>query len=721
MISVDLNSIPEFLKKSELYKNISSDETIHVPKKLYCQSIQVNNINDLINITHVMRYWMVNQLPQEVINYLTNNSDCELDFVYYDLSNTFKDFPSIDLMRALTLKDDREKICCLAECGAIEQIKPMIDNGYDLKKTNESNYWCYWYENLSYLAAKNNHLKCLEFLHNHGCIIDSKTMNVAIENNNLEIIKYLNSKGIDVCINSILSQNNLQLLKRVFDLNLCCNKNINTYRLSDIMKNNKYNCLKLLIDNECELNYDEIFNNYNYDIKMLKLLLDYLKLNNPIFYKSKKIMMYLALMNIKNTKILFETMQLDDKEKNVIMSLAIRLSSLKIVKYLHEEIKIDFNDNHIQYSCEKLEMLKYVYSKTNKIYSYVNIYITKEYEFIKFLFDSGYTINKYQHDSSSGYLYNDSIVQICEKDDLCFFKYLNDYITIVQCKCLFTKRRDPIYIDKNKFASSYIFGLAIENGSINIIKHLYDLRFTAEKNCLINKQYKNIDTLKYLVLHGCEYDSSTFWYAAQNNYLDCVKFLHEYTISNSSNSRNNIWDFYTTLNAADHEDRLELFKYTCDNGCPIDEEVTYRAVRAGNFEALKYIHEHVCYLSKTQCKEKFCSHTPCKEKFCSHTPCKEKFCSHTPWDRTACKCAIIYGRYKCLRYMYENGCRWTVFEFGDWDKGRYLEDEESLKHYGMKDKIMCIKYAFQQKKIDNVTLGKIIKQEKFNHLNFLLS
>ena len=54
--SLTLNDIPDFLKDSELCKNIVSDESFDVPIELFKEELIINNFEDLINYIKIFDY-----------------------------------------------------------------------------------------------------------------------------------------------------------------------------------------------------------------------------------------------------------------------------------------------------------------------------------------------------------------------------------------------------------------------------------------------------------------------------------------------------------------------------------------------------------------------------------------------------------------------------------------------------------------------------------------
>ena len=59
-ISLTINDISEYLKDSELLKNIESDESFEVLIEFFRKEIIINTFDDLIDYIKIFDYWMIN-------------------------------------------------------------------------------------------------------------------------------------------------------------------------------------------------------------------------------------------------------------------------------------------------------------------------------------------------------------------------------------------------------------------------------------------------------------------------------------------------------------------------------------------------------------------------------------------------------------------------------------------------------------------------------------
>ena len=62
MQSLHKNEIPEYLKDSEFYKSIESDELFEIPIEYYKQEIIINTFEDLIIYIRILDFWLVNKI-----------------------------------------------------------------------------------------------------------------------------------------------------------------------------------------------------------------------------------------------------------------------------------------------------------------------------------------------------------------------------------------------------------------------------------------------------------------------------------------------------------------------------------------------------------------------------------------------------------------------------------------------------------------------------------
>ena len=84
METIKISLLPKCLQTSELAITID-ESSISVPKKYFLNKIpNIRSEKQFLQILNILRYWMVNELPQEIYDYLQNNDQPNL--------NDYKDF-----------------------------------------------------------------------------------------------------------------------------------------------------------------------------------------------------------------------------------------------------------------------------------------------------------------------------------------------------------------------------------------------------------------------------------------------------------------------------------------------------------------------------------------------------------------------------------------------------------------------------------------------------
>ena len=93
-IQLNINDIPKYLIGSELHNIFLSnkDQNIYISKKFYKETTEVNSLDDLTHLLYVLRYWSVNDIPNDIYKFVENNKDLNYDNIY----ETFNDMILID-------------------------------------------------------------------------------------------------------------------------------------------------------------------------------------------------------------------------------------------------------------------------------------------------------------------------------------------------------------------------------------------------------------------------------------------------------------------------------------------------------------------------------------------------------------------------------------------------------------------------------------------------
>ena len=125
--NLTINDIPDFLRDSELCKNIRSNDTFDVPIELIKKEIIINDCKDLIDYIKIFDYWMINTIPNKFYDWIFNNKDK----VNMTLLN--EKFVMNDLLKQIKIiiNTSNDKICSIAALyGLIDLLKYTHKNGY---------------------------------------------------------------------------------------------------------------------------------------------------------------------------------------------------------------------------------------------------------------------------------------------------------------------------------------------------------------------------------------------------------------------------------------------------------------------------------------------------------------------------------------------------------------------------------------------------------------
>lgn len=72
--TITINDIPEFLKDSELCKNIKSSDSFDIPTGLFKKEIIITTNQDLIDYIRIFDYYMINKIPNEIYEWYSKKN-----------------------------------------------------------------------------------------------------------------------------------------------------------------------------------------------------------------------------------------------------------------------------------------------------------------------------------------------------------------------------------------------------------------------------------------------------------------------------------------------------------------------------------------------------------------------------------------------------------------------------------------------------------------------
>jgi hypothetical protein len=184
MISIQLSDIPAYLHSSELYKTFSQNsskdqgEILSVPQNCFKKNTGVINTKDLCELLSTVRYWALDELPNEVYEFVTSNA-----LIVHDIIEQFAtQFPTLYAVQELP------KSCWLAKTarlGDVHFMRYLHSRGYEW-----DNECCH--------AAGYGHLESLTYAHQNGCCLgtgDRCACKAALTGGHLECLKYARENG----------------------------------------------------------------------------------------------------------------------------------------------------------------------------------------------------------------------------------------------------------------------------------------------------------------------------------------------------------------------------------------------------------------------------------------------------------------------------------------------------------------------------------------------
>ena len=231
---ISINTIPKYLKKSDLYKNFDkNDKFISIPKNKFEYEIKINNLDDLYKYLEICRYWMVNDCPHEIYNYVYNNRN---NINLLEIKEHFYDLFIIDELEFLI--KGKSLMYTSVKKGNLNLLKFL----HKIKIP--------WNVSTCYYATESGNLDCLKYLHENGCPWDCNTTECAAVYGHLNCLKYAHKNGCpwDEYITSGAARyGHLNCLKYAHENG--CQWDEKTLYLSNTFK--KSDCLKYAIKNKC--------------------------------------------------------------------------------------------------------------------------------------------------------------------------------------------------------------------------------------------------------------------------------------------------------------------------------------------------------------------------------------------------------------------------------------------------------------------------------------
>ena len=527
MKQISINDLIQCLKTSDLCKTFESD-TIDIPERYFrdwCINDSLLDIQDekqLYDVLEILRFWMANEFPPVVYNFVQKNKNIDL--------NQFEDLLLTNELKLLNNKSlcDEEKIGIAAEKNYLSLIKYLDQQGCKwnayafycaakagnlkiltyLYKNNKNtnigkNYeWDTW-NNMTLIAASlHGHLDCLKYAHENGCKWNGTPFEGAISEQYIFIYDITYNKYLENS-RTYISQNNFNCY-----FNTSC---------AYSAYNNHMDCFTYALENNCPITEVVSICLANHgNLKEIKM--------------------------IHNKGCLFH---------HWTLSAAIHSKNIELVKYLiqnkHNTRRNQGFGDPFNSSIGNLECLTYTYSQgynlTKKCTQHAAF--TGQLDCIKYLRNNGLSFqdldllaccvpkNNPKIFECFKYLYEQGCSthkEICDRaiafNDFDMIKYIHKYI----CSLPVESRCTTEYCLHTPWTESTV-NVAAANGNLQIMKYLHKhmekpIKWTPT-TCKRAVTFNNLEMLKYLHENECQWDKKTIELAVEFRNLECLQYAIE--------------------------------------------------------------------------------------------------------------------------------------------------------------------------------------------------
>jgi len=130
-------------------------------------------------------------------------------------------------------------------------------------------------------------------------------------------------------------------------------------------------------------------------------------------------------------------------------------------------------------------------------------------------------------------------------------------------------------------------------GDLKIIKWLFEKNFPYYESlcCSTASYHGKLDILKFLIEKKVfSFDIFCYNYAAENGNIEILNYLYNLTVNDLSMP----WWSENTVNLACQNNKLDTVKFLVGHGCPISHKTVYTSFKHNNYEILYWLLENKC-------------------------------------------------------------------------------------------------------------------------------
>lgn len=197
MITLHKVNVPSFLRHGALYKALDQDdENFSIPAGCFKTDLNIDNDQDLSVLLSTLRFWGVDIIHTEVVQYVAWRKPREIIAPLREFS---KELRYVEFLEALC------KEASNSNGRAIEPYKPLPNISFSANLHIAAAQLClYQYDNMAgkiwnahtcALAARFAQPALLKYLHEHGCPWDAEACSSASAGHSLECLMYAHEHG----------------------------------------------------------------------------------------------------------------------------------------------------------------------------------------------------------------------------------------------------------------------------------------------------------------------------------------------------------------------------------------------------------------------------------------------------------------------------------------------------------------------------------------------
>lgn len=183
IVFVKKAEVPFFLRSGQFYQSLSDEdeEQISVPSNTLKMDTKIESGSDLEHFLISQRFWGVNEISNEVIQYTLSEDGFESKILERFVSN----FAYIKVLVDMLPLRDEHRLMVAARAGILEIVQHLPKDCLDDPIGALS-------------AAEAGHLHILQYLHEHGANLSSYMLEGAIDGaKGLSCVEYMHKQGVD--------------------------------------------------------------------------------------------------------------------------------------------------------------------------------------------------------------------------------------------------------------------------------------------------------------------------------------------------------------------------------------------------------------------------------------------------------------------------------------------------------------------------------------------